>query len=147
MKKSLYSFSYSLAFDAPFWGYPSEYCDPVWYTEELEWRGYDGKKFWGYVQRCPQNSGVWQTDRQRDRRTDILSWHSPCYAYASRWKTAPIAIWKLKKKFDHLAVIDFQICCCAPNCIEIGWFLAERYYVAFGLWHEPSVCRPSVVCL
>ena len=25
-------------------------------------------------------------------------------------------------------------------------FLAERYYVMFGLWHEPSVCRLSV-CL
>jgi len=23
---------------------------------------------------------------------------------------------------------------------------AERYYVTFGLWHEPSVCRLSVVC-
>ena len=22
--------------------------------------------------------------------------------------------------------------------------LAERYYVTFGLWHEPSVCCPSV---
>jgi len=25
--------------------------------------------------------------------------------------------------------------------------LAERYYVTFGLWHEPSVCRLSVTFL
>jgi len=24
-------------------------------------------------------------------------------------------------------------------------FLVERYYITFGLWHEPSVCRLSVV--
>jgi len=26
-------------------------------------------------------------------------------------------------------------------------FLAERYYVTFALWHEPSVCRLSVTLL
>jgi len=26
-------------------------------------------------------------------------------------------------------------------------FLAERYHVTFGLWHEPSVCRLSVTLL
>jgi len=26
-------------------------------------------------------------------------------------------------------------------------FLAERYYVTFSLWHEPSVCRLSVTLL
>jgi len=34
--------------------------------------------------------------------------------------------------------------------VHMSYFLAERYYVAFGLRHEPSVClsvcRPSVVC-
>jgi len=32
------------------------------------------------------NTGVSQTDRQTDGRTDILPWHSPRYAYASRDK-------------------------------------------------------------
>ena len=29
----------------------------------------------------------------------------------------------------------------------VNGVLAERYYVTFGLCHEPFVCRPSVVCL
>jgi len=30
--------------------------------------------------------------------------------------------------------------------INDPYFLGERYYVSFALWHEPSVCRLSVVC-
>jgi len=26
------------------------------------------------------------TERQMDRQTDVLPWHCPCYAYASRGK-------------------------------------------------------------
>jgi len=34
-------------------------------TKKLEWWGYlTVKKFWGYVQRCRQNTRVWQIDRQ-----------------------------------------------------------------------------------
>jgi len=25
-------------------------------------------------------------------------------------------------------------------CLKNNYFLAERYYVTFGLWHRPSVC-------
>jgi len=40
--------------------------------KKLEWWSYLTVKKWGYVQRCPQNTGVWQTDRQTDRQTDIV---------------------------------------------------------------------------
>jgi len=38
---------------------------------------------------------------------------------------------------------------CEKNSAKIfASVLAERYYVTFALWHEPSVCRlSSVVCL
>jgi len=37
---------------------------------------------WGYVQRCPQNTGVWQTDRRTDRQTDrhLATAYSALYA-------------------------------------------------------------------
>ena len=53
-------FSYSLAFDAPF-GIKKK-------TRMVALP--DVKKFWGYVQRCQQNTGMWQTDRRTDRQTD-----------------------------------------------------------------------------
>jgi len=59
-------FSYTLAFDAPFRRFTSEYCHPVW---------------------CGKTRTVGlDTIRARDGRTDILPRHSPRYAYASRGK-------------------------------------------------------------
>jgi len=37
--------------------------------------------------------------------------------------------------------------CHSPLTCDKLQFLAERYYVTFGLWHEPSVCRLSVTLL
>ena len=34
--------------------------------------------------------------------------------------------------FDHVTFIQFKICCCAQNFIEIGWFFAETWrYIDF----------------
>jgi len=70
-------FSYHLAFDAPVrWG-PRQNIAIPFDMEKLEWCGNPMvKKVWGYIQRCPQNTGVWQTDRQTDGRTDVLPRHT-----------------------------------------------------------------------
>jgi len=68
--------------------------------EKLEsWGWHDSKTFLRYVQRCWQNTGVWQTDRQTDGQADILQRHSARYAYASRGKnhTGPYSVGQIKR--------------------------------------------------
>jgi len=47
----------------------------------------------------------------------------------------------IKKKFifGHVTVIEFQICCCVPNFVKIGWFSVEISCV--GWWRH--VTAPS----
>ena len=42
--------------------------------------------------------------------------------------------------FDHVTFIQFKICCCVQNFIEIGWFFAEiwRYNDFQNGGHPPS---------
>jgi len=43
----------------------------------LEWWGYlTVEKFWGYVQRCRQNTSVWQTDRQTSCDDTVRAMHT-----------------------------------------------------------------------
>ena len=37
--------------------------------------------------------------------------------------------------FGHLAVIEFQMCCCVPNIIRIRWFTVEiwRFHIIFKM--------------
>ena len=42
--------------------------------------------------------------------------------------------------FDHVTFIQFNICCCVQNFIEIEWFFAEIWrYIDFSKW------RPSAI--
>ena len=96
-------------------------CHPVWYKEKLEWWGYPMVKNWGYIQRCRQNTGVWQTDMQ----TDVLRRHSPRYAYASRgkmmWKSVAAIIRKMQlisfvfESWQFLTVFSFLLLWSAAN--------------------------------
>jgi len=63
----------------------------------------------------------------------------------------------VSKKWSYVilivAVILFETRCSRRNqrifkCYHLHLqFLAERYYVTFGLWHEPTVCRLSSITL
>ena len=46
----------------------------------------------------------------------------------------------------HFCVTHADRCTRLVLTAEFYTILAERYYVMFGLWHEPSVCRLSSVC-
>jgi len=64
----------------------------------------------------------------------------------------------------HLAVIEFQMCCCVPNLIKIGWFFVEiimailrfairrlsvilnfRKLRVYVMW-PPSLCCSASIC-
>jgi len=42
----------------------------------------------------------------------------------------------------------WQVCLSSKICLDMiaNSFLGERYYITFGLWHEPSVCGLWSVC-
>ena len=41
--------------------------------------------------------------------------------------------------FDHVTFIQFKLCCCVQNFIEIGWFFAEIWrYIDFQYGSRPS---------
>jgi len=54
----------------PFGGSQSENCHNVWHKKTTMVGLPEGKKVWGYVQRCRHNTGVWRADGQTDWQTD-----------------------------------------------------------------------------
>jgi len=67
-------FSYPLHSTPPLWGFPSEYCHPVWYG--MVWLTDSKKKL--TIRLADRRVTYRQTDRQID---NILPRHSPRYSY------------------------------------------------------------------
>jgi len=81
---------------------------------------------------------------------------SSCQKNFLKWRLS--AIWNFFKFiFGYLAVIEFQMCCCVPDFIEIGWFFVEilwrfndLHYVCLSKKSSHEVheywwaCRPHV---
>jgi len=40
--------------------------------------------------------------------------------------------------FGHLAVIEFQMCCCVPNFIKVVWFFVE-IWLFYGFWRMSAI--------
>ena len=78
-------FSYPHEVDAPL-GSPRRSIAIPFRMEKLEWWGYPMvKKFRGHVQRCRQNTGVWQTDRQTSCDGIVCAMHTR-RAVKIKWK-------------------------------------------------------------
>jgi len=98
-------------------------------VEKLEWYGYlMVKKFWGYVQRFEQNTGMWWAD--------IVRQHSQCYACTLHGKNDwPFALSTLKDQRSKLW----------PQKYENHSFLTQ--IVKFTSVNEQCVAIPrSYVC-
>jgi len=50
----------------------------------------------------------------------------------------------LKAGEGHFEHLFFLVRMPLTLCSGLEQYLAERYCVTFGIWHEPSVCRLSV---
>ena len=41
--------------------------------------------------------------------------------------------------FDHVTFIQFNICCCVQNFIEIGWFFTEMAIYRYSKWGPSAI--------
>ena len=105
-------FSYPLQSTPPLGGHRCNIYIPFG-TVKLEWWGYPMVKKLLRTCMFRLNTGVWQADGQTGRRTYILPWHSPRYAYALRGKNEKDALdglWVRQNLFlvQHIFIFRLQ---------------------------------------
>jgi len=105
-----------------FWGFPSEYCHPVWYGKTRMVGLTNDKKILSIC--ITVYTQYWRvTDRRTDGQTDILPRHSPRYTYASHGKNLVVRIW------NHFAVKKRTV---GKTYWQFGKVGAPCKFVTFG---------------